>query len=70
MEVSGSGETEVVWEVIEDHVVKETKENDEIGLWGFGFNFFDDCEGGGGETIIEWFILFVNVNWDLYYGLG
>ena len=32
VEVSGSGETEVVWEVIEDHVVKETKENDEIGL--------------------------------------
>ena len=30
----------MVWEVIEDHFVEDTKENDNIGLRGFNLSFF------------------------------
>ena len=45
MKVSGYDDKRVVWEVIEDFF-KELKENDEIGLRGFGFNFFMNMRGG------------------------
>ena len=37
----------VVWEVIEDNIVKYTKDNDDIGLRRFGFNFLMNARGGG-----------------------
>ena len=40
VEVSGSDRKKVLWEVVDDHVVGEGKEYDEMGLCGFGFNFF------------------------------
>ena len=41
VEVSGSAGKKVLWEVVDEHVVEEPNENSEIGLRGFGFNFFD-----------------------------
>ena len=46
MEVSCSDGKKVVWEVIENPIFKEPKENSEIGLRGFDFNLFDEYEGG------------------------
>ena len=31
----------------DDHVVKDPKDNYEILLWGFGFDCFDEDDGGG-----------------------
>ena len=47
VEVSGSEEKKVLWEMSEDHGVEETKDNDSIGLRGFYFNLFDVDEGWG-----------------------
>ena len=41
MEVVCSGGKKVLWEVVDDHVVEEENVHNEIGLWGFDFNFFD-----------------------------
>ena len=35
MEVSGYDSRKIVWELADDHVVEELKENDEIGLLGY-----------------------------------
>ena len=32
--------------MVEDHVVEESKGNDEILLWGVDFSLFDEDEGG------------------------
>ena len=48
VEVLGSYGNKVVWEVIEDHVFEDPKENDDIGIRGFDFNFFVEYKGGGG----------------------
>ena len=37
----------MVWEVIEDHVVKEPEVSDYIGLREFNFSISDEYEGGG-----------------------
>ena len=42
MEVSGSSVNKVIWEVVDDNFVEKGKDHDEIGLRGFGFNFFDE----------------------------
>ena len=31
-----------IWEVVGDHVIVEVTDYDDIGLWGFGCNFFDE----------------------------
>ena len=31
----------MLWEVVEDRVVGEPKKNDDMRLWGFGFNLFE-----------------------------
>ena len=41
VEVSGSGGREVIWEVVDNHVVKYPKGNNEIGLRVFYFYLFD-----------------------------
>ena len=52
--VLGYDGNKVLWKVVDNHAVEETKENDEIGLWGFDFNLFDkDKEGGRAEGIRE-----------------
>ena len=38
VEVVGHDRKEVIWEVVEDHVVEEPTDHDEIGLRGFDFN--------------------------------
>ena len=35
MEVLGSDEKKVVWEVVDNHVVEYPKDNDDKGIWGF-----------------------------------
>ena len=40
MEVVGSDRNEVIWEVVDDKVIKKENDHEKIGLWGFGFNFF------------------------------
>ena len=42
--MSGSNGNKMFWEVVYDHVVEEGKEHDDIGLRGFGFNFFGEDE--------------------------
>ena len=37
MEVSGSDEKKVLWELVNDHVVEEGKEHDDIGRRGVWF---------------------------------
>ena len=39
--VVGSDGRKIIWEVVDNHVVEEENDNDEIGLRGFNFNFFD-----------------------------
>ena len=40
MEVVGHDGNKVLWEVVDDHVIYEATDHNEIGLWGFNFNFF------------------------------
>ena len=49
VEVVGHDGKKVVWEVVDDCVVKEQTDHDEIGLRGFYFNFFDEDEKGIGR---------------------
>ena len=35
----GSDKKKFLWEVVDNHVVVEVNDHDEIGLWGFDFNF-------------------------------
>ena len=37
----GYDRRKVIWEVVDNHVIEEENDNDEIGLQGFNFNFFD-----------------------------
>ena len=46
MEVVSFDRKKVLWEVVENHVLKEVKDHDEIWLQGFGFNYFDKDEEG------------------------
>ena len=41
MEVSGSDNKKMVWEVTEYQVVGDSRENDYIGLQGFYFNLIE-----------------------------
>ena len=47
-EVVGHDRKKVLWEVVDDHVVKEPTDN-EIGLQGFDFNYFDEEDNGVGR---------------------
>ena len=62
MEVSCSDRKKVIWEVLDNHVVEDPKDNDDILLWVFGFNFFTNTGGGGGNIKNDWLSLFINVN--------
>ena len=46
VEVVSFDRKKVLWEVVENHVLKEVKDHDEIWLQGFGFNYFDKDEEG------------------------
>ena len=41
VELIGSDERTVLWEVVDDHAAEEEKDHPEIGLWGVDFNSFD-----------------------------
>ena len=58
VEVFDSDRKRFLCGVVDDHVVEEENNNDEIGLRGFGFNFFDEYEEGVGREVS----LFINVN--------
>ena len=42
VEVSDKDGKEVIWEVVDDHLVEEGVEHEELGLRGFGFNLFNE----------------------------
>ena len=50
MEVVGSDRKEVLWEVVDGHVIEEENDHEDTGLREFDFNFFDKDEKG---VIIE-----------------
>ena len=55
MEVVGSNGNNILWEVVDNHVVEEVNDHDEIGLQGFGFKLFGkDKEGVGREGLSEY----------------
>ena len=49
MGVSGTARKKVFWEVVGYHSVNYAKDNYEIILRGCYFNFFYECEEGGGR---------------------
>ena len=53
VEVSCSDGKKVIWEVLDNHVVEDPKDNDDILLWVFGFNFFTKTREGGGTNRIN-----------------
>ena len=50
MEVVGSDRKEVLWEVVDGHVIEEENDHEDTGLREFDFSFFDKDEKG---VIIE-----------------
>ena len=46
LEVVGHDKKNVLWEVVNDHVVEEPSDHKDIGLRGFDFNIFDEDEEG------------------------
>ena len=46
VEFVGHDGKKVLWEVVNNHVVEEPTEHEDIGLWGFDFNYFDEDEEG------------------------
>ena len=38
----------VLWQVLDNHLVEAKKDHDEIGLWGFNYNCFDEDKEGFG----------------------
>ena len=45
---------ELIWEVVNDHVVEEGFEHEELGVRGFEFNLFDEeREGCVGDDVKE-----------------
>ena len=42
VEVSDKDGKKIIWEVINDHVVEDVVEHEELGLWGFDFNLFNE----------------------------
>ena len=42
VEVFGHDKKKVLWEVVDNHVVEEPSDHEDIGLWGFDFNIFDE----------------------------
>ena len=46
VEVFGHDKKKVIWEVADDHVVEEPSDHEDIGLWGFDLNIFDEDEEG------------------------
>ena len=51
MEVSGSHRSKVIWEVADNNVVEDPKNNDEVGLRWLYLNFLVKAKtrGGGGD---------------------
>ena len=45
VEVVGSEGKKVLWEVVDNHVIEDPKNNDDMGLRVFDFNFIDGDEG-------------------------
>ena len=63
MEVFGHDGRKILLEVANDHVVKYPTDN-EIGLQGFNFNFFDEDEkgvGGGGSSEFPYLLILIQL---------
>ena len=50
VEVVGSDGNNVLWEVVDNHVVEEKNDHDDIGPRGFDFNFIDEDKEGVGRV--------------------
>ena len=62
VEVVSSDGKKVLWREVDNHFVQEENDYDEIGLWGFGFNLFNEDEDGGLQRRIEVVSLFIYSN--------
>ena len=49
VESFGHDGKEVLWGVVNNHVVEEPTDHDDIGIQGFDFNVFDEDEKGVGR---------------------
>ena len=50
--------------MIDDHVVEEPTDHEEIGLWGFYFNFFGEDEEGvvrEGSSEFPYLLMLINL---------
>ena len=62
----------VLWEVVDDHVVEEPTDHEEIGLWGFDFNLFDEYEEGfvrEGSSEFSYLLMLIHLwpgNWNTH----
>ena len=63
--MSGYDGKKVFCEVADNNVVEDSKENFEIGLWGFDFYLFHANKGRGGNRSVEWLSLFISINGDM-----
>ena len=64
VEVSGHDKKNVLWEVVDDHVVEEPSDHEEIGLQGFYFNVFDEDEEGvvrEGSSEFPYLLILINI---------
>ena len=63
VEVVSHDGKKVILEVVDDHVVKQPTDN-EIGLQGFDFNYFDEYEKGvgrGGSSEFPYLLMLINL---------
>ena len=67
--VVGHDGRKVLWEVVNDHTVEYPTDHEEIGLWGFDFNLFNEDEEGfvrKGSSEFPYLIMLIKIrpgNW-------
>ena len=64
MEVVGRDLKKVLWKLVDDHVVEEPSGHEDIGLWGFDFNVFDENKEGvvrEGSSEFPYLLMLINI---------
>ena len=64
MEVTCYYGKEVLWGVVDDHVVEDPSDNEDIGLRGFDFNIFNEDEEGvvrEGSSEFPYLLILINI---------
>ena len=69
MELFGHENNKVLWGVAGNHFIEDPTNHEEIGLWGFDFNFFDKDEEGivrEGSSEFSYLLMLIRIwpsNW-------